>query len=206
RRQGARVRRIPHAPRLHGPGGRVVRLERRGAREAQREGQGRARSKRDPRAGEERHLGQRPCGGARPMRRFRIAAAALLALAVGGAAVLVQAQQTDAAPAQPPPAPPPGMPKPVTMSERPNATGGEALYVEYCAMCHTPNGMGHGLLGRRVDEPDLEKRGNLPAAYVVMAARQGIGNMPPIPRGEVSDEDMVAIAAYLAAGPHEVTP
>jgi mono/diheme cytochrome c family protein len=98
------------------------------------------------------------------------------------------------------------MPKPVTMSERPGATGGEALYVEYCAMCHAPNGMGHGLLGRRVDEPDLERRGNLPAAYVIMAARQGIGNMPPVPRGEVSDEDMQAIADYLAAGPHEVAP
>ena len=94
------------------------------------------------------------------------------------------------------------MPKPVTLAARPNATGDEALYVEFCAMCHAPNGMGHGLLGRRVDTPDLEKRGNLPAQYVVLAARQGIGNMPAIPRGEVSDAELQAIADYLAAGPH----
>ena len=133
---------------------------------------------------------------------------AIAALASGAA--LAQGQQADAAPAQPPPGPspqppqggPPGMPKPVTLVDRPNATGGEALYVEFCAMCHAPNGMGHGLLGRRIDTPDLEKRDNLPAQYVVLAARQGIGNMPAIPRGEVSDAELQAIADYLAAGPH----
>ena len=133
---------------------------------------------------------------------------AIAALASGAA--LAQGQQADAAPAQPPPGPspqppqggPPGMPKPVTLVDRPNATGGEALYVEFCAMCHAPNGMGHGLLGRRMDTPDLEKRDNLPAQYVVLAARQGIGNMPAIPRGEVSDAELQAIAEYLAAGPH----
>ena len=133
---------------------------------------------------------------------------AIAALASGAA--LAQGQQADAAPAQPPPGPspqppqggPPGMPKPVTLVDRPSATGGEALYVEFCAMCHAPNGMGHGLLGRRIDTPDLEKRGNLPAQYVVLAARQGIGNMPAIPRGEVSDAELQAIADYLAAGPH----
>lgn len=99
---------------------------------------------------------------------------------------------------------PPPAPKPVTLSMRANATGGEALYVQSCAMCHTPNGMGHGLLGRRLDQPDLELREDLTADYVVQAARMGIGNMPPIPRGEVSDADLQAIADYLAAGPHEV--
>ena len=124
---------------------------------------------------------------------------AIAALASGAA--LAQGQQADVAPAQPPPGPPP-MPKPVTLVDRPEAAGGEALYVEFCAMCHASNGMGHGLLGRRIDTPDLEKRGNLPAQYVVLAARQGIGNMPAIPRGEVSDAELQAIADYLAAGPH----
>src|SRR5690606_35153115 len=99
---------------------------------------------------------------------------------------------------------PPPAPKPVTLSMRANATGGEALYVQNCAMCHVPNGMGHGLLGRRLDQPDLELREDLEAEYVIQAARMGIGNMPPIPRGEVSDADLQAIADYLAAGPHEV--
>jgi len=48
----------------------------------------------------------------------------------------------------------------------------------------------------------LEQRSNLVAAYVIMAARRGIGNMPPVPRGEVGDADLKQIADYLAAGPH----
>jgi mono/diheme cytochrome c family protein len=86
------------------------------------------------------------------------------------------------------------------MAQRPDATGGEALYVKHCIMCHGPNGMGTGLLARRMKVALLEKRDNLPAAYVVQAARRGIGNMPAIPRGEVSDEEMQLIAEYLAGG------
>ena len=97
---------------------------------------------------------------------------------------------------------PPPAPKPITLASRPNATGGEALYVEHCISCHGPNGMGTGLLGRRVQPALLEARGNLPAPYVILAARRGIGNMPAIPRGEVSDADLKQIADYLAAGPH----
>lgn len=115
----------------------------------------------------------------------RLVFAGLLLLA-GGAAI-----------AQAPPAP-----KPETKSSRPNATGGEALYLEHCSSCHGPNGMGTGLLARRVQPALLEARDNLPAQYVILAARQGIGNMPAIPRGEVSDADLKAIAEYLAAGPH----
>jgi mono/diheme cytochrome c family protein len=98
---------------------------------------------------------------------------------------------------------PPPAPKPTTLASRPAATGGEALYIEHCMHCHGPNGMGTGLLERRVDEGLLEARGNLPAQYVIVAARQGIGNMPPIPRGEVSDDELRQIAEYIAAGPHE---
>jgi len=101
------------------------------------------------------------------------------------------------------PAPPPGMPQPITMVQRPDATGGEALYVQHCISCHGPNGMGTGLLGRRMEVALLEQRDNLPAAYVVQAARRGIGNMPAIPRGEVSDEELQLIAEYLAAGPRQ---
>jgi len=109
-------------------------------------------------------------------------------LLAGGAAI-----------AQAPPAP-----KPTTLASRPSATGGEALYVEHCISCHGPNGMGTGLLARRVQPALLEARDNLPAQYVILAARQGIGNMPAIPRGEVSDDQLKQIADYLAAGPHEV--
>lgn len=108
-----------------------------------------------------------------------------------------------AAGSAPRPAGPPGPPQPVTLAKRPAATGGEALYVEYCIMCHGANGMGTGLLQRAGrPQPLLEMRAGLPAAFYVSAARNGIGNMPAIPRGEVSDEQLQAIADYLAVGPH----
>lgn len=144
---------------------------------------------------------------------FAIGALGVLVLA--GCAGLASAQNQSgaapevAAPAAAPPAQRGGgaMPQPVTRNSRPNAAGGEVLYVEYCAMCHTANGMGTGLLARRErPEPLLERRGDLAAAFVILAARNGIGNMPAIPRGEVSDAQMQAIADYLAAGPHEVAP
>lgn len=97
---------------------------------------------------------------------------------------------------------PPPMPQPITMAKRPDAAGGEALYIEKCIMCHGPNGMGSGLLARRMDEGNLELRDNLTPDFVISAARMGIGNMPAIPRGEVSDEELQAIGEYLAAGPH----
>jgi mono/diheme cytochrome c family protein len=129
-----------------------------------------------------------------------LAACAGAAWAQAGAGIDDETQPPAAAAA---PAGPPPMPQPVTLAQRPNATGGEALYVEYCAACHAPNGMGTGLLGRTRPVALLEARDNLTAPYVVLAARNGIGNMPAIPRGEVSDEHLQAIADYLAAGPHE---
>ena len=95
---------------------------------------------------------------------------------------------------------PPPMPLPVTLADRPDATGGERLFVEKCLMCHGDTGMGTGLLARRVDPAvaKLEDREDLTADYVITAARMGIGNMPAIPRGEVSDEQMQQIADYLA--------
>ena len=121
------------------------------------------------------------------------------AVALAGCAGVAVAQNAEAEA----PAPPPGMPQPETLAQRPDATGGEALYVVKCAMCHGAVGMGTGLLARRGRDPAmLELRSDLAAGFVVIAARSGIGNMPAIPRGEVSDADLQAIADYLAAGPH----
>lgn len=135
---------------------------------------------------------------------------AALAVALAGCAGVAVAQNAGGQTAPAPPAaapagPPPGMPQPITMAQRAGAIGGEALYVEYCIACHGPNGMGTGLLQRAGrPQPLLEARGGLPAQFVITAARNGIGNMPAIPRGEVSDEQLQAIADYLAAGPHAV--
>jgi mono/diheme cytochrome c family protein len=126
--------------------------------------------------------------------KFLVAAAML----VGFAACSGAEEAPPAAPrAGPPPAPPP-----VTLASRPNAGEGEKLYVEKCIMCHGPNGMGSGLLARRGKgtEPDLEKRKRLAKELVIVAARSGIGNMPAIPKGEVSDAELAKIADYLASG------
>jgi len=83
----------------------------------------------------------------------------------------------------------------------PPSFDGQALFSEKCAMCHGKVGMGTGLLGRRVQPAELTQRTDLQADYVVQAARMGIGNMPAIPRGEVSDPQLRAIAEWLAKGP-----
>jgi len=78
------------------------------------------------------------------------------------------------------------------------APDGKALFHEKCAMCHGPGGMGTGLLARRVQPPELEKRTNLNADYVFQYARRGFGNMPPIAPGEASDSELRAIGTYLS--------
>lgn len=122
----------------------------------------------------------------------------LIVLAALSAASAQPADQGKPAPAAGPPSPP-SPPPPLTLSARPNAKGGERLYVQYCGMCHGKGGMGTGLLARRTDRPLLEERNDLTVDYVIQAARTGIGNMPPVPRGEVSDADIKQIAAYLTA-------
>jgi mono/diheme cytochrome c family protein len=82
---------------------------------------------------------------------------------------------------------------------------GQALFKEKCYMCHNKTGMGTGLLSRRVQPAELLLRKDLVPAFVIGAARAGIGNMPAISRGEVSDAQLTAIANFLAA-PHAATP
>lgn len=76
------------------------------------------------------------------------------------------------------------------------------LFVEKCSMCHRKLGMGTMLLARRMDPAiaELEKRDNLTVGYVTLVVRRGIGNMPPLSRGEVSDAQLHEIAQYLAKG------
>lgn len=81
-----------------------------------------------------------------------------------------------------------------------DASAGKRLFEEKCAMCHRANGMGTGLLARRMDRSvaELEQRRDLTAGYVERAVRIGVMNMPAITRGEVSDAQLARIAAYLA--------
>lgn len=79
-------------------------------------------------------------------------------------------------------------------------SGGEGVFVEKCGMCHRPNGMGTGLLGRRYegDLALLESRDDLAGSFVKTVVRRGLGNMQPLSRAEVSDTQLDKIAAYLA--------
>jgi len=85
---------------------------------------------------------------------------------------------------------------------------GGVLFAEKCAMCHRVMGMGTVLLTRRRDPATapLEKRTDLTPEFVVAAARAGLGNMPRISRGEVSDADLATIAAWLATPAAAPTP
>lgn len=80
---------------------------------------------------------------------------------------------------------------------------GKALFTERCGMCHQTNGMGVGILSRRPGDASkglLEQREDLSAAVIRVVVRTGIGNMPRISRGEVSDPQLAAIADYLSRG------
>jgi cytochrome c553 len=85
------------------------------------------------------------------------------------------------------------------MQDRSARSPDEALFVEKCGMCHRQMGMGTVILARRMDPKlaMLEARNDLATDFVIAAARQGIGNMPRIGRGEASDAQMARIARYL---------
>jgi mono/diheme cytochrome c family protein len=91
-----------------------------------------------------------------------------------------------------------GLCVPAALQAEPPALNGKALFHEKCAMCHGAVGMGTGLLARRIQPPELTARTDLSVPFVVTFARLGIGNMPAITRGEVSDAELQAIAQYLA--------
>jgi mono/diheme cytochrome c family protein len=91
------------------------------------------------------------------------------------------------------------------MQDRTSRSADERLYVEKCSMCHRQMGMGTVILARRMDPKiaRLEARDDLSTEYVTAAARQGIGNMPRISRGEVNDAQLARIAAYLTRAKQE---
>ncbi|MEP7312623.1 MAG: cytochrome c [Pseudomonadota bacterium] len=80
---------------------------------------------------------------------------------------------------------------------------GASLFAERCGMCHRSNGMGVGILARRPGDLSkglLEDRTDLTVPLIMTVTRLGFNNMPRIPRGEVSEPEMQAIAEYLAKG------
>lgn len=86
------------------------------------------------------------------------------------------------------------------LQDRTSKSPAQHLFVEKCGMCHRQMGMGTVILARRMDPKVamLETRQDLSSDMVIASARMGIGNMPRISRGEVSDAQLAQIAAYLA--------
>lgn len=82
------------------------------------------------------------------------------------------------------------------------ATDGRLRYEQRCGGCHLEGGFGTRVLARRVPEGQamLEQREVLPAAFVTLVVRRGLGSMPQIREAELSDADLAAIAAYLETG------
>lgn len=79
---------------------------------------------------------------------------------------------------------------------------GKALFQAQCSGCHLDRGFGTRVLSRRVPEGQatLESRKNLPAAYVSVVVRRGIGSMPQFRKAELTDAELGAIAQYLEKG------
>ena len=86
---------------------------------------------------------------------------------------------------------------------------GKTVFAHYCAPCH---GAGRGDDGAPMlpgthalhlkyngEKPGLlEERTDLPAELIKAFVRNGVASMPPFRKTEVTDEDIAAIAAYLA--------
>jgi mono/diheme cytochrome c family protein len=76
---------------------------------------------------------------------------------------------------------------------------GEAAFTHRCAMCHRAGQTGTFVLARRLgaEKSLLERRTDLPDAYIRLVVRQGLVNMPRISRVELPDADLAAVGAYL---------
>ena len=78
---------------------------------------------------------------------------------------------------------------------------GERLYGRECAFCHVGRNTGTTMLEKRLPEgtpAQLHERTDLSADYVKIVVRNGLVNMPPISRADLSDEDLDLIAQWLA--------
>jgi (+)-pinoresinol hydroxylase len=126
--------------------------------------------------------------GFRPRRGRAVAACAVLAVTLSGCTRL----WTRPSPHSAPPA------------ELARSAGGKT-FDKWCSDCHsTAGGPGSLALQRkyRGNFPAiLEQRSDLRPDYVTLVVRHGISFMPSFRKTEISDADLVLLAAYLAS-PH----
>lgn len=120
-------------------------------------------------------------------------------LLAGACALLASACGTSG---DPPPAPAPGGGSPIktALFGADASDEGERLFGRECAFCHVGKATGTMMLERRLGKENAEliHRTDLQADYVKAVVRNGLMNMPPLSRVEVTDAELDAIAAYLA--------
>jgi mono/diheme cytochrome c family protein len=113
-----------------------------------------------------------------------LVAAAILALAVGGGALLWARQS----------------PHPVLTATVARSAGGK-VFDKWCSDCHsTPAGTGSMALQRKYGgNPSaiIEQRSDLNADYVKQVVRHGISFMPSFRKTEISDAEVALLGAYL---------
>jgi mono/diheme cytochrome c family protein len=76
---------------------------------------------------------------------------------------------------------------------------GAELFASRCQLCHGRIGTGTMMLEHRLgkDKALLAERNDLSSDYIGQVARRGLGSMPRLTRVDVSDEQLLAITAYL---------
>lgn len=79
---------------------------------------------------------------------------------------------------------------PASGSPTEDATRGAAGFARVCAACHGPSGEG--------DKGPPIVPLMYPEAEVTVIVRGGQGQMPPIPRAALPDDELSAIVAYLS--------
>lgn len=77
---------------------------------------------------------------------------------------------------------------------------GERLFGQECAFCHVGKTTGTMMLGRRLgkEQAELVMRTDLEPDYVKAVVRNGLMNMPPFSRIEVTDAELDKIATYIS--------
>ena len=76
----------------------------------------------------------------------------------------------------------------------------QTFYADRCARCHGPSGWGTRTLAKRVPagQAELTRRAQLPASYIALVVRHGVGSMPQFTPTELTDRQLAALAAWLA--------